>query len=90
MLMTIRDEAATGRAAEAILLDIPDAVTVREMIRLRVREQVAHYNARPTGRCHGLVLPTMAEEDLKDHRMRTPARIDGSELVSRGRWHRWG
>jgi hypothetical protein len=76
MLMTIRDETATGWAAGSILLDVPGTVTVRALIRPRVREEVAHYIAQPTERFHGLVRPTTAEEDLNGHRMRAPARID--------------
>jgi hypothetical protein len=76
MLMTIRDATAAGRAVGSIVLDVPDTVTLRELIRLRVREEVARYNAQPTGRFHGLVRPTEAEEDLNGYRMRTRARID--------------
>jgi hypothetical protein len=57
MLMTIRDETATGRPVGSIALDVPGTITLREMIRLRVREEVARYNARPTDRFQGLVQP---------------------------------
>jgi hypothetical protein len=58
------------------VLDIPGTVTLRELIGLRVREEVARYNAQPTERFRGLVRPTEAEEDLNGYRMRTPTRID--------------
>jgi hypothetical protein len=76
VLMTIRDETAVGCAIGSIVLDVPGTVTLRELIRLRVREEVARYNAQPTERFHGLVRPMQAEEDLNGYRMRTPTRID--------------
>ena len=76
VLMTIRDETATGRAVGSMVFDVPGTVTLRELIRLRVREEVARYNAQPTERFHGLVRPTGAEEDLNGYRMRTPTRVD--------------
>ncbi|SBT46899.1 hypothetical protein [Micromonospora narathiwatensis] len=76
MLMTVRDETAAGRAVGSIVLDVPGTVTLRELIRLRVREEVARHNAAPTERFQGLVRPTEAEEDLNGYRMRTPMRID--------------
>jgi hypothetical protein len=76
MLMTIRDETATGRTVGSIAVDVPGTVTLRELIRLRVREEVARYNAQPTERFQGLVRPTAGEEDLNGYRMRAQARID--------------
>src|SRR5688572_30480313 len=74
--MTIRDATATGRTTGSIVLDLPASITLRELIRLRVREEVARYNARPTEWFNGLVRPTAAEEDLNGYRLRTPSRID--------------
>jgi hypothetical protein len=76
MLMTIRDETATGRAVGSIVLEVPGTITLRELIRLRVRDEVARYNARPTDRFNGLVRPVAAEEDLNGYRMRTAEPID--------------
>ncbi|WP_419999773.1 hypothetical protein [Streptomyces boninensis] len=49
--VTFRDETATGRpVAEAWEAPgLPDRMTVRELIRLRVREEVARHNAHPMG-----------------------------------------
>lgn len=74
--MTIHDETATGRVVGTLELDVPGTVTLRELIRLRVREEVARHNARPVERFHGLVRPTAAEEDLNGYLMPAPARID--------------
>ncbi|MFC7102324.1 hypothetical protein ACFQQB_18840 [Nonomuraea rubra] len=46
--MTFRDESATGRAlAEFSLPDLPERISARELVRLRVREEVARHNAAP-------------------------------------------
>ncbi|MGI5237847.1 hypothetical protein [Dactylosporangium sp. CA-139066] len=74
--MRIHDETATGRLVGTMELDVPGVVTLRELIRLRVREEVARYNARPVERFHGLVRPTAAEADLNGYLMPTPTRID--------------
>ncbi|GAA3453793.1 hypothetical protein [Dactylosporangium matsuzakiense] len=44
--MTIHDETATGRVLGSLELDLPAALTLRELIRLRVREEVAQHNAQ--------------------------------------------
>jgi hypothetical protein len=76
VLVKIHDETATGRVVSALELDVSGIVTLRELIRLRVREEVARYNARPVERFQGLVRPIAAEEDLNGYLMPTPARID--------------
>ncbi|MEV4140569.1 hypothetical protein AB0J72_51455 [Dactylosporangium sp. NPDC049742] len=76
MRVKIHDETAGGRVVGAMELDVAGPVRLRELIRLRVREEVARYNARPVERFHGLVRPTAAEADLNGYLMPTPARID--------------
>ncbi|MFI6393654.1 hypothetical protein ACIBHY_35960 [Nonomuraea sp. NPDC050547] len=56
--VTFRDETATGKAsAEFALPDLPEIVTARELVRLRVREEVARHDAAPSARFDGLVRP---------------------------------
>ncbi|UXY21909.1 hypothetical protein N8I84_26825 [Streptomyces cynarae] len=75
--VTFRDETATGKPlAEWEVVGQPDRMTVRELIRLRVREEVARHNARPTIRFNGLVRPDDAETELNGYRLREPRRID--------------
>jgi hypothetical protein len=76
MRMTLRDETAAGRRIGSIVLDVPQTITLRELIRLRVREEVARYNAAPTTRFQGLVKPVRAEEDLNGYRMLDQTRIE--------------
>jgi hypothetical protein len=56
--LTIEDRTATGTPIGHIdLPDMPDRITLRDLIRLRVREEVARYNLRPVEEFHGLVQP---------------------------------
>jgi len=72
----IHDETATGQVIGTLDLDVSGTVTLRELIRLRVREEVARHNARPVERFHGLVRPTAAEQDLNGYRTAAAARVD--------------
>jgi hypothetical protein len=75
--VTFRDETATGRpVGDFKIPDLPRTMTVRELIRLRVRTEVARFNARPATRFNGLVQPTDTEADLNGYRVREPRRID--------------
>ncbi|XVQ83097.1 hypothetical protein ACQP2K_30270 [Microbispora siamensis] len=57
-----RDETATGRAlAKSSRPVLPDRTTALELVRLRVREEVARHNASPAPYFRGLVTPTDAE-----------------------------
>jgi hypothetical protein len=74
--VTFRDETATGTPVAAFEVGgLPARMTVRELIRLRVREEVARFNARPSTRFNGLVRPDDAEVELNGYRMRD-RRID--------------
>jgi len=75
--VTFRDETATGqRLEELAIADLPETMTVRELVRLRVREEVARFNARPSQHFHGLVQPDDAKIELNGYRLRTPRRLD--------------
>ncbi|NMO51939.1 hypothetical protein HH310_12125 [Actinoplanes sp. TBRC 11911] len=44
----VRDETMAGRAiGEVVLPGLPERITARELVRLRVREEVARFNAAP-------------------------------------------
>ncbi|GAA4639710.1 hypothetical protein GCM10023196_102430 [Actinoallomurus vinaceus] len=75
--VTVRDETATGRRLDEMSLpDLPDLVTVRDLIRTRVREEVARHNARPSRHFRGLVRPDDAEAELNGYLLREARRID--------------
>ncbi|MEV0351660.1 hypothetical protein AB0H88_38320 [Nonomuraea sp. NPDC050680] len=76
-LVTFRDETAAGRALEEFSLpDLPERISARELVRLRVREEVARYNAAPSHHFHGLVKPSDAEAELNGYRMRTARKLN--------------
>jgi hypothetical protein len=85
--VTFRDETATGKPlTEWEVTGVPERMTVRELIRLRVIEEVARHNARPGNRFNGLVRPEDAETELNGYRLREPRRIDWerqSEIAER-------
>ena len=75
--VTIRDERAPGKPAGTITLEeIPSRITLRDLIRTRVREEVATYNSAPTREFRTLVQPVDAEVTLNGYRLREPRRLD--------------
>lgn len=75
--VTFRDETAAGTALDGFHLpDLPDRMTARELVRLRVREEVARHNAAPSRHFTGLVRPDDAEIELNGYRLDRPRRID--------------
>jgi len=72
-----RDETATGRRLDELAVPgLPQAMTVRELVRLRVREEVARYNAQPSHHFRGLVRPEDAEVELNGYRLRSVRRLN--------------
>jgi hypothetical protein len=80
MLLTIRDESASGKVLNDLTLDLLDeTITVRELIRSRVYQEVQDYNRKRQqgdGEFRGLVTPDDAERTLNGVRLRTPRDID--------------
>ena len=80
MLLTIRDESATGNVTNELTLDVlAETITVRELIRSRVYQEVQDYNLRRrTGQpeFRGLVTPSDAERTLNGVKLRKPREID--------------
>lgn len=75
--LALRDETATGGALASLsLTGLPDRLTVREVLRLRVREEVARHNAAPSREFAGLVRPDDAELTPGGYRLRETRRLD--------------
>ena len=76
--LTIEDRTATGTPIGHIdLPDMPERITLRDLIRLRVREEVARYNLRPLEEFQGLVQPEGAVPlGRAGYRLATPRRLD--------------
>jgi hypothetical protein len=75
--ITVRDEARPGRVvSEFTLPELPERVSLRELIRTRVREEVAAANLNQSEVHHLLVQPTDAEVTLNGYRLTKLRPID--------------
>ena len=75
--ITVRDETLTGQSiAEHPLELLTEHVTVRELIRSRVYQEVQDYNRRQPETFRGLVQPTDAEQTLNGFKMKQRRQID--------------
>lgn len=73
--VSVRDETTSGERVNDLLLSLEsERITVRELIRARVYQEVREHNAgsRPTFR--GLVRPTDAERELNGYSLRKRSR----------------
>lgn len=61
--------------------DLPAHVTVRELLRRRIQQEVAAYNADPGKVFEGLVQPTDSVRHSDGLHMRQPRRLDADGLV---------
>jgi hypothetical protein len=80
--LTIHDRTATGRPVDSLTIDgLPDRITIRDLIRTRVREEVARHNLKAgtssalRASFRGLVMPVGIEQELNGQ-PKPPRRID--------------
>ena len=84
--LTIRDETAFdfGGADEGFTLDLPsERITVGELIRTRVYQEVRDYDLNQPEYFRGLVRPTDAERTLNGFKVRQRPRIDPEKQFER-------
>jgi len=75
--LTVRDESTSGKTLNEFVVDLlTERITVRELIRSRVYQEVQDYNRRQPERFKGLVQPTDAEETLNGFKLKKPRQID--------------
>ena len=75
--VTIHDRTSTGDPTGAITLpDLPDGITLRQLIRTRVREEVARANLGPFRILMGLVRPADPARTPIDWQAQADAAID--------------
>ncbi|WP_433538793.1 hypothetical protein ACQPZK_14505 [Micromonospora sp. CA-249363] len=80
----VRDETATGRAVDSWpLTGLPERISARELVRLRVREEVARFNAAQPRHFRGLVQPTDTEATLNGYRVAPGRRLDWEAQADR-------
>src|SRR5262245_49166626 len=75
--LTVRDETATGQSVgETVIEFLTENITVRELIKSRVYQEVQDYNRQQPEVFRGLVQPTDAERTLNGFRLKTRREID--------------
>ena len=83
--LTIRDEELAGKTTHEFSLDfLTEHITVRELIRSRVYQEVQDHNVRQNQtEFRGLVAPTDSERTLNGYRMKQARQIDWKEQFDR-------
>lgn len=80
LTLTIRDETTDGRSAgETVVEFLTERITVEELIRSRVYQEVQDYNQRKPEKFQGLVRPSDAEEQLNGFKLKSARQIDWKE-----------
>ena len=76
--LTIRDETSSGESTGELVLEfLTERITVRELIRSRVYQEVQDHNLKANQTVfRGLVQPTDTERELNGYRLRQPRQID--------------
>jgi hypothetical protein len=75
--LTIHDQASPGQETRTFTLEcLTERMTVRELIRARIYQEVQDYNQRQPEYFRGLVEPTQAERTLNGYRLREKRNID--------------
>lgn len=75
--LTIRDESTSGHVSDPVTLEFPsETITVRELIRERVYQEVQDYNRERAGRFRGLIQPSDAESDLNGYTLKPGREIN--------------
>ena len=75
--LTVRDETTAGDSSAPITLDFPtEQITVRELIRERIYQEVQDYNRNKLGAFRGLIQPTDAEVALNGYKLKPGREIN--------------
>jgi len=79
-ILTIHDETASGQKTNTLTLDcLTEHLTVRELIRARIYQEVQDYNLKEPEYFRGLVEPTNAEKVLNGYKLKARRKIDWQE-----------
>ena len=83
--LMIHDETTSGQKDEhTFTLDcLTEHMTVRELIRARIYQEVQDYNQREPEYFRGLVEPTNAERVLNGYKLKAKRKIDWQEQFNR-------
>jgi hypothetical protein len=82
--LTIRDETLGGESLQSWTLEVTtERLSVRELIRSRVYQEVQDYNQQCGQVFHGLVQPEEAEKTLNGWKMKKPRLLDWKRQFDR-------
>lgn len=78
--LTIHDETTSGQKTNTFTLEcLTERMTVRELIRARIYQEVQDYNLKEPEYFRGLVQPTDAERVVNGYKLRAKRKIDWQE-----------
>src|SRR5882757_6494564 len=82
--LLIHDETTSGQKTSSFTLDcLTERLTVRELIRARIYQEVQDYNLKEPEYFRGLVEPTQAERTLNGFKLKAKRKIDWQEQFQR-------
>jgi hypothetical protein len=82
--LTIKDETASGQKTNVFTLAcLTERMTVRELIRARIYQEVQDYNQKEPEYFRGLIEPTNAERVLNGYKLKAKRKIDWGEQFQR-------
>jgi len=82
--LTIHDETSSGQRTNTFTLAcLTEKMTVRELIRARIYQEVQDYNQKEPEYFRGLVEPTNAERVLNGYKLKARRKIDWQEQYQR-------
>jgi|ERR1051325_3563372 hypothetical protein len=82
--LTIHDETSSGQKTNTFTLDcLTERMTVRDLIRARIYQEVQDYNLKAPEYFRGLVEPTQAEKTLNGYKLRQHRKIDWQEQYNK-------
>src|SRR5689334_23457873 len=82
--LTIHDETTSGKKTNTFTLDcLTERLTVRELIRARIYQEVQDYNLKEPEYFRGLIEPTDAERALNGYKLKAKRKIDWQRQYER-------
>src|SRR5215831_8357392 len=82
--LTVHDETTSGQKTNTFTLDcLTERMTVKELIRARIYQEVHDYNQKEPEYFRGLVEPTNAERVLNGYKLKPRRKIDWQEQYNR-------
>jgi hypothetical protein len=84
LVLTVRDQSMSGSTTHRVELIFPtERITVRELIRERVYQEVQDYNLKKRGAFNGLVQPLDSEAQLNGYALRPGREVDWKDQFER-------